>query len=257
MTPPTHNPEALLSQTRWVRNLALRLVRDPDLADDLAQETYLAALRHRPDEGRSLRGWLATVLRNLVRQEARGVSRRTDRERLVSGDKQTDSTLELVERLALHKEVVEAATGLSEPYRETILLRYFEECTPSEIALRTGVPLATVKTRLSRGLERLRERLDREHDGDRGAWSVALLVLAQPPGGTAYAGAAQTVVGAAIVSTQLKLVGAVALAAAGVYVSDDDEGLPIRVTLPEGQFPEQYKNRQKLNGLEDLLKRAE
>ncbi len=39
--------------------------------------------------------------------------------------------------------------------------------------------------------------------------------------------------------------------------SVDDEGLPIRVTLPEGLFPEQYKIRQKLNWLEDLLKRAE
>ncbi len=36
MTPPTHNPDTLLSQTRWVRNLALRLVGDPQLADDLA-----------------------------------------------------------------------------------------------------------------------------------------------------------------------------------------------------------------------------
>jgi hypothetical protein len=51
------DPTALTSETRWVRALAHALVSDPGLADDLAQDTWLAALQHgaRPEAAR--RGW--------------------------------------------------------------------------------------------------------------------------------------------------------------------------------------------------------
>lgn len=215
MTSPTSTADAetLLRHAGWVRALALRLVRDPDRADDLAQETCLAALRQRPDVSSPLRGWLATVLRNRVRQEARATERRTERERAVSRDEGSPSTLDLVERLTLHRRVVEVVTALEEPYREAILMRYFEQRTPTEIARRTGVPLSTVKTRLGRGLERLRWRLDREHGGERRAWAPALLAFARPSGPTPI-----EALGVLLVSTQVKLAAATALVAAGAYV---------------------------------------
>ena len=50
--------EELLAQGAWLRALALRLARDPDDADDLVQETYIASLDRAPDEREKVRPWL-------------------------------------------------------------------------------------------------------------------------------------------------------------------------------------------------------
>ena len=52
-----------------------------------------------------------------------------------------------------------AVASLPEPYRETIVLRYFGELSIAEIASQTGRPIGTVKTHLGRGLLRLRPAL--------------------------------------------------------------------------------------------------
>ena len=176
--------QTLLAQEGWVRDLARRLVRDPHLADDLAQEAYLAALEDPTPGYRSLRSWLATVLRNRLRERLRREERRTARERAAARDDRAPSTLELVERVSIHQEVVEAVMGLPEHYRATLLLRYYEGLTPTAIAAAQGVPVSTVKTRLARGLALMRERLDERHGGDRRAWVVALLPLARAERGT-------------------------------------------------------------------------
>jgi RNA polymerase sigma-70 factor (ECF subfamily) len=52
-----------------------------------------------------------------------------------------------------------AVRGLADPYRETVVLRFFAELTLADIAAETGRPLATVKTHLRRGLLTLRRTL--------------------------------------------------------------------------------------------------
>jgi hypothetical protein len=56
-----------------------------------------------------------------------------------------------------------------------LLYRYYEDMTPAEIAARQGIPVETVRTRLKRGLARLRDTLDRRHGGKRAAWSAGLV----------------------------------------------------------------------------------
>jgi DNA-directed RNA polymerase specialized sigma24 family protein len=63
--------ERLLHHSEWLAALARRLVRDGASADDLVQETWLAALRHPPAAGRSVRAWLTTVARRLARGQGR------------------------------------------------------------------------------------------------------------------------------------------------------------------------------------------
>ncbi len=65
--------------------------------------------------------------------------------------------------------------ALREPYRGTVLLRYFDGLDPCEIAARTSVPVETVRTRLKRAAAQLREAMDARHGGSRGAWAVVLV----------------------------------------------------------------------------------
>jgi hypothetical protein len=90
----------------------------------------------------------------------------------------TVTPADVVERAEMHRLVVDRVLALPEPYREALLLRYFEELSAAEVAERQEVPVATARTRLQRGLERLRRELDQIHGGDRGQWLSALLPIA-------------------------------------------------------------------------------
>jgi len=181
------NAATLLSQTGWIQSLARKLAADPQAAEDAAQDTWVTALERSPDTDRPVRGWLATVLRNHLGKERLRESHRKDRERLVSRREQTASTFELVAKATTQKDLVATVLELDEPYRETILLRYFEELSYRDIALRLQVSPATVNSRITRGLARLREKLDGRY-GDRQTWILAFLPLTQMPKAAIAAG---------------------------------------------------------------------
>ena len=66
---------ALLGQAGWTRRLARSLVSDVQLAEDLVQDAWVAALERPPDLGRPVHGWFASVLRHRMLQgiAARGI----------------------------------------------------------------------------------------------------------------------------------------------------------------------------------------
>src|SRR5262249_58694164 len=72
------DPEELLGHAAWLRRLALSLVGPAGGADDLVQDTWLAALRRPPARPGPLRPWLAEVLRNLVRMRRRASAVRAE-----------------------------------------------------------------------------------------------------------------------------------------------------------------------------------
>jgi RNA polymerase sigma-70 factor (ECF subfamily) len=168
--------EELAAQSQWVRRLARSLVHDEAAAEDLVQDTWVAALRRPPADRRALRGWLARVVRTHAwKQQRKAASAPTTG---VTGDHPGGAPeSELVERLELHRVLAEELRALREPLRTTLLQRYFEGLSAAEIAERTGVPAATVRWRLQQGLEELRTRLDRRHHGSRTEWTSAFGAL--------------------------------------------------------------------------------
>ncbi len=170
--------EELLAHRLWVRAVARRLVSDPSRADDLEQEAWLSAIEHPPRHDGGLRGWFRALLRSRARDAWRGEGRREAHESAAPPRRPVPSPEEVVAAAEAHRRVVEAVMGLEEPYRATVLLRFFEDLPPQAVAERMGVPVETVRTRVKRALEQLRERLDREHGGDRKAWVAVLLPLA-------------------------------------------------------------------------------
>ena len=181
MSMPTS--ERLIAHVGWIRELARHMVADANAADDLVQEACVVALEQEPRDALRWKGWLTSVMRNLVRQNGRSESRRRAREEFVARDEGLEATDRLVERVAIHRAIVGAVLDLDEPYRTTVLLRFFEDLPPREIARELGVPVATVQSRLTRALSRLRERLDHAHGDDRRAWLALLLPFAIKPKG--------------------------------------------------------------------------
>ena len=167
----------LLRHAGFLRRLARDLVGDPAAAEDAVQEVWLRALEKPPRHGANVRGWLRVVLTNLVRSNARGESRREARER----DRAVDTAGELLATNpsdeATLRSVTEAVLALEEPLRSTVLQHYFQGLTTAEIATRDHLPVSTVKSRLQRALEMLRERMKRTN-GD--TWQAALLALTVP-----------------------------------------------------------------------------
>lgn len=208
----SNNVDALLGRIERVRALALRLVRDAAVADDLVQDALTRAL------GRPLAlegdpwSWIVTTLRNLARDRARGERRRERHELAGARAEASVDSARAVENAERQRELVGAVLALDEPYRTVVLLRFFEELPPRSIATRTGRSVATVKKQLERGLAQLRAKLEQRF-GDRGAWAVALV----PVIGTKELLAPASVVAALGLGFLVKCAGAlVLLALAGV-----------------------------------------
>lgn len=220
----------LLIHAEFVRALACELVRDPQLADDLAQETWVTALRKPPHHGAALRGWLATLMHNLRRNLDRSARRRRAREAAVLPPDPGPSPQQILEREQVRERLVRAVLRLEEPFRTVVLLRYYEDLPTGAIAQRLGVPAATVRTRLARGIARLRDVLDEQHHGAR-AWVAPLATWAVGPGGTTAAVAA-----AGIVMKKIALSSAAAALLVLVWlVASHDDPAPSK--LPSAAAP--------------------
>jgi len=175
------DPDALATlmaryQNRIYRYL-LRLVRQPADADDLFQQTWLrVAEKIRSfDTSRNFDAWLFTLARNLAFDHLRRVRppsldepvgdspEDTMVSRLASGDPGPFELLLATERAS---RLAGALENLPVTYREVLTLRFEEEMKLEEIALVLAAPLSTVKSRLRRSLEQLREMLEADDAGE-------------------------------------------------------------------------------------------
>ncbi|MGH3050115.1 MAG: sigma-70 family RNA polymerase sigma factor [Gaiellaceae bacterium] len=147
--------------------LARRIVRDPDLAEDVVQESFLSvwrgAGRFVPERARAS-GWLLMLVHrravDLVRREQR---RRADPLDETAVPNEGERSAEDAAWLRLERErVQEALARLPDQQRELLELAYFGGFTQSQLAERLGRPLGTIKSQMFSGLARLRELLEPE-----------------------------------------------------------------------------------------------
>jgi RNA polymerase sigma-70 factor, ECF subfamily len=149
-----------LFRRHWRRahRAAFLVIGDPAAAEDIAQESFLAAIRalDRFDHRRPFGPWLhrITVNRAIDFARARALRAESALSAAVEGT--------APERGAISDELVAALAGLGPEHRAVIVLRYVLEYTPGEIAEILRVPRGTVNSRLRRGLDRLRPAVEEE-----------------------------------------------------------------------------------------------
>ena len=138
-----------------VRAVALARVGDVALADDLTQETMLAAwksfavLQKRDDSGQ--RAWLLTVLRHRVIESWR--QRKPSEPLLETVSVSADDP-------ALRLDIACALATLGDTDRELIVLRYFEQCDATQIGAILNLPPGTVRRKLGEARVRLEAVLE-------------------------------------------------------------------------------------------------
>jgi RNA polymerase sigma-70 factor, ECF subfamily len=148
---------------RRVYATAYRIVRRPDLADDVAQDAFLRAYEalDRFDLSRPFGPWICRIAANLAINHVRSPEARE--EGLPEGHGETPAKVEDPLTRVLEGEaqsVLEAALAqLPAEQRAVFALRVFDELSYREIAEALDIQIGTVMSRLSRARERLREAL--------------------------------------------------------------------------------------------------
>jgi RNA polymerase sigma-70 factor (ECF subfamily) len=133
---------------------AYLVVRDAALAEDIAQEAFLAALRNldRFDRRRPFGPWLHRIVVNRAIDAARARALRRESE-LTEGIASAEG------REPVDSAVLRALGGLPPEQRAVVVLRHLLGYTPGEIARVLELPRGTVNSRLRRGLDTMREAL--------------------------------------------------------------------------------------------------
>lgn len=141
---------------RWARHLT----RDPDLADDMVQECLLRAVSHASQwsPGSSVRAWLFAILKNTFISNRRQARRRSivvslDNYREPSVNGGQESHMALVE-------VQSAFKRLSEEHREVLFMVAMEGMPYEDAATALGVPIGTIRSRLSRARLALKREIE-------------------------------------------------------------------------------------------------
>jgi len=141
--------------------MAKWLLRNRDEAEDLVQETLVAALRsfHRFEKGTNCRAWLIKIMYYTLSKRRRAEGRL----RILS-----DTEEQIAETVAFEpptpqniteEEVLKALNRLPQQFQEVVILSDVEDMTYKEIAEALSIPTGTVMSRLHRGRRLLRAEL--------------------------------------------------------------------------------------------------
>jgi len=163
----------------WVYSVARRQVRQPQLAEEVAQSVFILLARKAGSlrSGTILGGWLFRTTCFVGSRALRAEQRQKNREQLAASMTAITTTPEdneaVWERLEPHLDQVVAA--LSEPERAAILMRFYEKKPLLEVGRRLGISEDAAKKRVSRAVDKLRALLVRRGVAVSGTMLVAVL----------------------------------------------------------------------------------
>jgi RNA polymerase sigma factor (sigma-70 family) len=142
--------------------VALRMTGNAADAEDAVQDAFIRSMVHaRSYRGAgTVRSWLVAIVANTCRERARAEATRRRREQYVAKQQPADSGRG-PEESELREQVANSLATLPEHYRLPVTMRYVDELSFSDIAAALGIKEKSIRTRVSRGLERLRDSAGR------------------------------------------------------------------------------------------------
>ncbi|NYI41906.1 sigma-70 family RNA polymerase sigma factor [Demequina lutea] len=153
-----------------VFGVALRIVRDRTIAEEVAQEALVEvwriAARYHPERG-SARAWILTIAHRRAVDRVRSEQAHTDRllahgPHLGSTHEEPDHVVEVAYGRWEAERVRAGLEALTTRQREALDLTYFKGYTNKELAEALGIPLGTAKARIRDGLIKLRDAWEEE-----------------------------------------------------------------------------------------------
>jgi RNA polymerase sigma-70 factor (ECF subfamily) len=148
-----------------VFGLAVRIVRDPAQAEEVAQESFLeiwrSSARFDPARGSAI-AWMLTIVHRKAVDRVRSAEASSRREATYHQQNQPvahDATAEAAQASLEARRVRGALAALTEVQREAVELAYFGGYTHTEVASMLDLPVGTAKTRIRDGLIRLRDTM--------------------------------------------------------------------------------------------------
>jgi RNA polymerase sigma-70 factor (ECF subfamily) len=145
---------------------AYLLSRNASDAEEAAQDAFVKAYRAlgRFRRGADLRPWLLRIVANEARNRRRSAARRERLALRAAAEDRPGDAVPSPEAAVLTREsrelLLAAVERLSDDHRDAVVCRYFLELSEAETAAALGVRRGTVKSRLARALERLREEVE-------------------------------------------------------------------------------------------------
>jgi RNA polymerase sigma-70 factor (ECF subfamily) len=153
---------------------AYLLMGDADEAEDIVQETFVHAYRalERFDSQRPMRPWLLRIAANLASNRRRSLGRYFSAlQRLFLQEKPDQKSVEQQSsQTGRAHQVWEAVQQLKPADAQVIYLRYFLDLSTDEVAQALTVPAGTVKSRLHRASDRLRQVIEQRYPGLKEDW---------------------------------------------------------------------------------------
>ncbi|MRH41801.1 sigma-70 family RNA polymerase sigma factor [Aquibacillus halophilus] len=170
---PTRVIEMIMDQYgEEIKRLVFTYVKNTADADDVTQEVFLTVYRklHTFQGKSSIRSWIYSIAINKSKDYLRSWKVRNDklRDKLINFNQvaRTTETVEDSFEQSVSNELLERVLSLPVKYREVIILFYFKDLTVVEIGNSLELKQTTVRTRLNRGRDRLKNLLDLAERGE-------------------------------------------------------------------------------------------
>jgi RNA polymerase sigma-70 factor, ECF subfamily len=171
LSTPAGFAEAFRDHARPAFAAAVRVLGDASAAEDVVQDVFFALWRE-PAKFDAARGSLRTYVAMMARSRALdrlrtrsardGAAERLQQEQDAGSLRREEAPEDVVLRTDGVRRALHAVRGLPGPQREAVALSFVGGLSAREIAVSTGVPLGTAKSRLRLGLVKAREQLELE-----------------------------------------------------------------------------------------------